>query len=138
MRTAFLYNLSVITGSPGTGKTTVLKIILEVYRRLYPNRKIVLMAPTGRASRRMAESTGFEEACTMHSGLGLASEEDEGSRTKKQDSLDADLVIVDEFSMVDMWLAGKFFSALKKGAKTVLVGDPDQLPSVGAGMYSRN
>ena len=133
VRTAFLYNLSVITGSPGTGKTTVLKIILEVYRRIYPDGKIVLMAPTGRASRRMAESTGFEEACTMHSGLGLVSEEDEGSRTKKQDSLDADLVIVDEFSMVDMWLAGKFFSALKKGAKTVLVGDPDQLPSVGAG-----
>lgn len=133
VRTAFLYKLSVITGSPGTGKTTVLKIILEVYRRIYPDGKIVLMAPTGRASRRMAESTGFEEACTMHSGLGLVSEEDEGSRTKKQDSLDADLVIVDEFSMVDMWLAGKFFSALKKGAKTVLVGDPDQLPSVGAG-----
>ena len=133
VRTAFLYNLSVITGSPGTGKTTVLKIILEVYRRIYPDGKIVLMAPTGRASRRMAESTGFEEACTMHSGLGLVSEEDEGSRTKKQDSLDADLVIVDEFSMVDMWLAGRFFSALKKGAKTVLVGDPDQLPSVGAG-----
>ncbi len=133
VRTAFLYNLSVITGSPGTGKTTVLKIILEVYRRIYPDGKIVLMAPTGRASRRMAESTGFEEACTMHSGLGLVSEEDEGSRTKKKDNLDADLVIVDEFSMVDMWLAGKFFSALKKGAKTVLVGDPDQLPSVGAG-----
>ena len=133
VRTAFLYNLSVITGSPGTGKTTVLKIILEVYRRIYPDGKIVLMAPTGRASRRMAESTGFEEACTMHSGLGLVSEEDESSRTKKKDSLDADLVIVDEFSMVDMWLAGKFFSALKKGAKTVLVGDPDQLPSVGAG-----
>nr|WP_302585395.1 ATP-dependent RecD-like DNA helicase [uncultured Schaedlerella sp.] len=133
VRTAFLYNLSVITGSPGTGKTTVLKIILEVYRRIYPDGKIVLMAPTGRASRRMAESTGFDGACTMHSGLGLVSEEDEGSRTKKKDSLDADLVIVDEFSMVDMWLAGKFFSALKKGAKTVLVGDPDQLPSVGAG-----
>ena len=133
VRTAFLYNLSVITGSPGTGKTTVLKIILEVYRRIYPDGKIVLMAPTGRASRRMAESTGFDGACTMHSGLGLVSEEDEDSRTKKEDSLDADLVIVDEFSMVDMWLAGRFFSALKKGAKTVLVGDPDQLPSVGAG-----
>lgn len=133
VRTAFLYNLSVITGSPGTGKTTVLKIILEAYRRIYPDRKIVLMAPTGRASRRMAESTGFDEACTLHSGLGLVSEEDEGSRSRKKDSLDADLVIVDEFSMVDMWLASKFFSALKKGAKTVLVGDPDQLPSVGAG-----
>ncbi len=133
VRTAFLYNLSIITGSPGTGKTTVLKIILEVYRRMHPDRKIVLMAPTGRASRRMAESTGFDGACTLHSGLGLVSEEDEGSRGRKKDSLDADLVIVDEFSMVDMWLAGKFFPALKEGAKTVLVGDPDQLPSVGAG-----
>ena len=83
VRTAFLYNLSVITGSPGTGKTTVLKIILEVYRRIYPDGKIVLMAPTGRASRRMAESLGFDGACTMHSGLGLVSEEEEGSRTKK-------------------------------------------------------
>lgn len=133
VRTAFLYNLSVITGSPGTGKTTVLKIILETYRRLYPDRKIMLMAPTGRASRRMAESTGFEEACTLHSGLCLVSEEEESSRDRKKDGLDADLVIVDEFSMVDMWLASKFFPALKKGAKIVLVGDPDQLPSVGAG-----
>ncbi len=58
----------------------------------------------------------------------MGSEEDEGSRTKKQDSLDADLVIVDEFSMVDMWLAGKFFSALKKGAKTVLVSAGPVLP----------
>ena len=133
VRTAFLYNLSVITGSPGTGKTTVLRIILEAYRRIYPDRKIVLMAPTGRASRRMAESTGFDEACTLHSGLGLVSEEDEGSHGSKKGSLDADLVIVDEFSMVNMWLASRFFPALKKGAKTVLVGDPDQLPSVGAG-----
>lgn len=133
VRTAFLYNLSVITGSPGTGKTTVLKMILEIYRRLYPDNKIVLMVPTGRASRRMAESTGFDGACTLHSGLGLVSEEDEGSRSRKKDGLDADMVIVDEFSMVDMWLAGKFFPALKKGAKIVLVGDPDQLPSVGAG-----
>lgn len=83
VRTAFLYNLSVITGSPGTGKTTVLKIILAVYRRLYSDRKIVLMAPTGRASRRMAESTGFDGACTMHSGLGLVSEEDEGRYYKQ-------------------------------------------------------
>ncbi|MCM1215579.1 MAG: ATP-dependent RecD-like DNA helicase [Lachnospiraceae bacterium] len=135
VRTAFLHNLSIITGSPGTGKTTVLKIILEIYRRIYPGNKIVLMAPTGRASRRMAESTGFEDARTLHSGLCLASEEDEGSRTKGRgsDALDADLVIVDEFSMVDMWLASKFFTALKSGAKAVLVGDPDQLPSVGAG-----
>jgi len=134
VRAAFRYNLSIITGSPGTGKTTVLKVILAVYRKLYPKRKISLMAPTGRASRRMAESTGFEGARTLHSGLGLVSEEDGGGRGLKENGmLDADLIIVDEFSMVDMWLAGKFFASLKEDAKVVLVGDPDQLPSVGAG-----
>ena len=81
----------------------------------------------------MAESTGFLEACTLHSGLKLASEED-GERIRKDaDALDADLVIIDEFSMVDMWLASRFFTSLKEDAKVVLVGDPDQLPSVGAG-----
>lgn len=130
---AFRNNLSVITGSPGTGKTTVLKTILEVYRRLYPGRKIKLMAPTGRASRNMAESTGFKDARTMHNSLGLISEEDEDNPKNSNAPLDADLIIVDEFSMVDMWLAMKFFSRIRKGTKLVLVGDPDQLPSVGAG-----
>ena len=133
VRTAFRHDLSIITGSPGTGKTTVLKIILEIYHRFYADRKIVLMAPTGRASRRMAESTGFDGACTLHKGLGLVSEEKEGGYAGKSDLLEADLVIVDEFSMVDMWLANNFFTALKKEAKVILVGDPDQLPSVGAG-----
>lgn len=133
VRMAFRHNLSIITGSPGTGKTTVLKTILEVYRLLQPEGKIMLMAPTGRASRRMAESTGFEEAKTLHSGLGLGSEEDEKSRKKDSALLDADLIIVDEFSMVDMWLAKQFFERLKDGCRVVLVGDADQLPSVGAG-----
>ena len=101
---AFRHGLSVITGSPGTGKTTVLRTILEVYRRLYPDGKIALMAPTGRASRRMSESTGFEDARTLHSGLGLTSEEDEGSRNRKSEPLSADLIIVDEFSMYDDWM----------------------------------
>lgn len=135
--TAYRHNLSIITGSPGTGKTTVLKTILEVYRRLYPKGKIMLMAPTGRASRRMAESTGFEQAKTLHSGLGLTNEEDEAGRSIERDALSADLVIVDEVSMVDMWLASKLFARLKKGARIVLVGDPDQLPSVGAGNVFR-
>ena len=87
----------IITGSPGTGKTTVLKTILEVYRRLHPKGEIVLMAPTGRASRRMAESTGFDRARTLHSGLGLGSEEDDANRNRKQEPLSADLIIVDEF-----------------------------------------
>lgn len=134
---AFRHGLSVITGSPGTGKTTVLRTILEVYRRLYPDGKIALMAPTGRASRRMSESTGFEDARTLHSGLGLTSEEDEGSRNRKSEPLSADLIIVDEFSMVDMWLAEKFFERMKINARIVLVGDPDQLPSVGAGNVFR-
>lgn len=132
-RTAFCHNMSIITGPPGTGKTTVLRSILEVYKLLHPDRRIVLMAPTGRASRRMAESTGFEGACTMHSGLGLLGGESEGDSLIKERFLDADLVIVDEFSMVDMWLARQFFGRLKVGARIVMVGDPDQLPSVGAG-----
>ena len=137
VRTAFLHSLSIITGPPGTGKTTVLKGILEVYRLLHPDGKIALMAPTGRASRRMAESTGFDEACTMHSGLGLLGGEDEDGSLIKDRFLDADLVIADEFSMVDMWLARQFFTRIKAGAKIVMVGDPDQLPSVGAGNVFR-
>ena len=134
---AYRHNLSIITGSPGTGKTTVLKTILEVYRRLHPQNEITLMAPTGRASRRMAESTGFDKARTLHSGLGLSNEEEDNHRTKQSEPLSADLIIVDEFSMVDMWLASKFFSRIKDGARIVLVGDPDQLPSVGAGNVFR-
>ena len=85
----------------------------------------------------MSESTGFEDARTLHSGLGLTSEEDEGSRNRKSEPLSADLIIVDEFSMVDMWLAEKFFERMKANARIVLVGDPDQLPSVGAGNVFR-
>lgn len=129
---AFRYDFSIITGSPGTGKTTVLKTIIEVYRLLYPDGKLALMAPTGRASRRMAESTGVNEACTLHSALRLVGEE-ESQAAKNRQLLDGDLVIVDETSMLDMWLADQFFSRLKPTAKVILVGDPDQLPSVGAG-----
>ena len=68
VRTAFQHGLTIITGSPGTGKTTVLKAIIEVFKNLHPKGKFALMAPTGRASRRMAESTGVDEAarCTAH------------------------------------------------------------------------
>ena len=129
---AFRHNLSIITGSPGTGKTTVLKAVIEVFRQLNANGKLLLAAPTGRASRRMAESTGIDEAKTGHGGLGLLGEE--GSfRRDRQEPLDADLIIVDETSMMDMWLARQFFLRVKEGAKVVLVGDADQLQSVGAG-----
>ncbi len=129
---AFRSNLSVITGSPGTGKTTVLRAIIEVFTRIYPGCKIMLAAPTGRASRRMAESTGRSDAKTLHSLLGLLGESG-FVRNEKQEPLDADLIIVDESSMVDMRLAMQFFSRVKTETKVILVGDADQLQSVGAG-----
>lgn len=132
VRVAFKNNLSIITGSPGTGKTTVLKTVIEVFKKLYGNRKILLAAPTGRASRRMAESTGFSDAKTLHKALGLMGGE-ENQFMNSAEPIDADLLIIDEFSMVDMWLASQLFSRLRKGTKVLLVGDADQLPSVGAG-----
>jgi len=133
---AFKHNLSIITGSPGTGKTTVLKAVIKLFQRLR-NNNILLTAPTGRASRRMAESTGYQNAKTLHSALGLVSGEDEKGFLNKTDEIDADLLIIDEFSMTDMWLASELFSRLKRGTKVLLVGDPDQLPSVGAGNVFR-
>ena len=132
VRTAFQHGLTIITGSPGTGKTTVLKAIIEVFKNLHPKGKFALMAPTGRASRRMAESTGVDEARTLHSALGLGTGEEVGDGERVR-FVDADLVIVDEFSMVDMWLAQQFFKRIVQHTRVVLVGDPNQLPSVGAG-----
>ena len=121
---------SVITGGPGTGKTTVLKVILSVYQKLFEGKEILLAAPTGRAARKMAESTGFLHASTLHSALGLISEDmfcDENT------VLSADFVIVDETSMVDMQLAYHLFDSLGPNTKLLFVGDVNQLPSVGAG-----
>lgn len=137
VKEVFRNNLSVITGSPGTGKTTVLKVILEVYSKLFPSNRVSLLAPTGRASRKMAESTGYRNAKTMHYAMGLTGEDGDDEKASEVRILDADLIIVDECSMIDMWLASKFFPRIKKGAKVVLVGDPDQLPPVGAGKMFR-
>ena len=130
---AFSSNLSIITGSPGTGKTTVLKAIIEVFKALNPKGKIKLAAPTGRASRRMAESTGQNDATTLHSMLGLQGEDGYFNKSKDLSLIDADLIIVDESSMIDMWLAQQFFSRVKPTTRVILVGDVDQLQSVGAG-----
>lgn len=126
----FRHNLSIITGGPGTGKSTILKAVIEAYRILYPRNIIKLGAPTGKASRRMAETTGITDAQTLHSLLGLHGDE---SGWQKKRELDADLVIVDEASMMDMWLAYQLFTRLRPGTKLLLVGDADQLESVGAG-----
>ena len=127
---AFRYNLSIITGGPGTGKSTILRAVVEAYRMLYPKSRIALAAPTGKASRRMAETTGVEDAQTLHSLLKLYGDE---SGPKENRSLEAGLLIVDETSMVDMWLAHQVFTHLTPGTKVLLVGDADQLESVGAG-----
>ncbi len=129
---AFRNNISIITGSPGTGKTTVLRAIIEVFGKVYPNAKIMLAAPTGRASRRMSESTDRKDATTLHSLLGLLAE---GGHNPKKEKLplDADLLIIDESSMIDMWLAKQLFDRLKPTTKVIFVGDADQLQSVGAG-----
>ncbi len=125
--------LSIITGGPGTGKTTVLRVIIETQKLLYPDSKILLAAPTGRASRRMAESTGMDGAKTLHSLLGLLGDSEPIRKDKQKEPLDADLIIVDESSMIDMWLARQFFQRVRPGTRVVLVGDVDQLQSVGAG-----
>jgi exodeoxyribonuclease V alpha subunit len=127
---AFQYNLSIITGGPGTGKSTILRAVVEAYRMLYPQDKIALAAPTGKASRRMAETTGIEDAQTLHSLLKIFGDD---SEQKKKQPLEAGLLIVDETSMVDMWLAHQLFRRLNPGTKVLLVGDADQLESVGAG-----
>lgn len=130
VETVFQHNLTIITGGPGTGKNTILKAVIEAYRILYPNKTITLGAPTGKASRRMAETTGIANAQTLHSILSLHGED---SGWKKKTFLDTDFLIVDEASMIDMWLAHQLFMRLRPGTKVLLVGDADQLESVGAG-----
>ena len=134
---AFRSDLSIITGSPGTGKTTVLKAVIEVFKLLKPSEKILLAAPTGRASRRMVESTGVNNASTLHSLLGLYGEEGAFRKNEEEGALNAGLIIVDESSMMDIRLAQKFFSRIGPDTKVLLVGDADQLQSVGAGNVFR-
>lgn len=118
---------SIITGGPGTGKTTVLKSILAVYQRLHPGKEILLAAPTGRAARKMAESTGFPYASTLHAALNLTSD----TADYEEVIIPADFVVVDEASMVDMRLAYYLLHSLGTGTKMLFVGDANQLPSVG-------
>jgi len=129
----FSHKFSIITGGPGTGKTTVQKVLLYVYEKL-GGQEAMLMAPTGRASRRMAESTGME-ASTMHSALGLIGDDEDYE--PELSLLDGDFLILDEQSMVDMRLASVFFHHIRKGSRIVLIGDVNQLPSVGPGNVFR-
>lgn len=126
VRMVFAHPISIITGGPGTGKTTVLKVILYIHQALCRS-EVQLMAPTGRAARRMVESTGCENASTMHLALGLLGDDTDF------EYLSAGFLNVDEVSMVDMHLAYEFFRRVSRHARVLLVGDKNQLPSVGAG-----
>lgn len=127
-------NICVITGGPGTGKTTIIKTILELYKQ--EGKKVVLCAPTGRAAKRMSETTG-EDAKTLHRLLELGKIVSDDSQDINTDlaitPIDADIIIVDEVSMVDLFLMNYLVKGIYQGSKLVLVGDVDQLPSVGPG-----
>ena len=119
----------VVTGGPGVGKTTIVKAIVHLSRLV--NRRVALAAPTGRAAKRLAEATQYE-ATTIHRLLEYNPHE--GGFVRSRDNpLDADLLVIDEASMVDAQLFHAALAALRPGAQLVLVGDIDQLPSVGAG-----
>ena len=123
--------ISIITGGPGTGKTTIINALIKVYELLYPRNKIILAAPTGRASKRLSLVTGIK-ASTIHSHLKW----DLHSNTfsiNHDNPLDGDLLIIDEFSMVDNILLSKLLDASSNISQIVIVGDDDQLPSVGPG-----
>lgn len=126
--------LTVITGGAGTGKSTVLKVILESLKILGENPSgVVLAAPTGKAATRMTECTGYH-ASTLHKALGLMAEEDYWLRDDEFETLQANFVVVDEFSMTDMFIAYRLFSQIDLyKTRVLLVGDVGQLPSVGAG-----
>lgn len=129
VKNALGHSVSVITGGPGTGKTTIIKCIADQFSDM--GRDILMLAPTGCAARRITRSTGYG-AMTIHSALELKPNED-GATNASNIQLSTDVVIVDEASMLDMFIAETLISSLKDDAQLVLIGDADQLPSVRAG-----
>ena len=126
-------NILIITGGPGTGKTTTLSFIIEIFERI--GKKVKLCAPTGKASKRMAQATN-KDASTIHRLLEMnySSDDMQEHFLKNEDEpIKADVIIVDETSMVDILLMQSLLLAIKNGTHLILVGDKDQLPSVGAG-----
>lgn len=124
---------SIVTGGPGTGKTTFQKVLMAVYEKYNPKKDITLAAPTGRAARRMSENANAP-ASTLHQLLNLvATDEGETLQVNDEPDVPEGLVIVDECSMLDVFLADDFFAAVRNGNQIVFIGDVNQLPSVGPG-----
>ena len=137
IKTALNNGASIITGGPGTGKTTIVKCILNILEAT--RKKVLLVAPTGRASKRLSESCG-QEAKTIHRALETNPTKEGGSIFHRNESnpLDADVVIIDEMSMVDISLFCSLLKAVRPTARLIMVGDKDQLQSVGAGNVLRD
>ncbi len=138
VRSALVNNVSIITGGPGTGKTTILNILVRIFRRL--GLSVALAAPTGRAAKRMEEATG-EPAMTIHRLLEYVYSEDDETLNfgrNSENPLEQDAVIVDEASMIDIMLMDGLLEAVKTGTILIFTGDADQLPSVGAGNVLRD
>ena len=133
IRMVFSNPVSIITGGPGTGKTTIIKAILYLHKKLYETSSPMLLAPTAKAARRITEQSGVD-ATTVHSAIGYTGAEDI-RMLKEQDKniLAGNLIIVDEVSMLDQFIYTGLLMKIQTGSKLVMVGDPDQLPSVGAG-----
>lgn len=133
IETAVTSGMTVITGGPGTGKTTIIKCII---RLLSVHGEVALAAPTGRAAKRMSEACGME-AKTLHRLLEYGGEEGDFARTQ-DNPLEMDTLIIDEMSMVDVFLMRSVLRAIVPGTRLIMVGDADQLPSVGAGNVLRD
>ena len=131
METFFAEDLMILTGGPGTGKTTVVRGIVSLFKVLYPQYSIALCAPTGRAAKRLTELTGVP-SYTIHSLLKWDLETNTFGCNEKE-PLVLDLLIIDEFSMVDQWLFANLAKAGKQIKKLLIIGDEDQLPSVSPG-----
>lgn len=130
VKTALTSKFCVITGGPGTGKTLIQCALLDLYRKKFPTAKIVCCAPTGRAARRMEQSTGIASS-TVHKALGILGNDTDDF--VEPEMLDADLILVDEVSMLDIYLTEKLLKSIPQNARLILIGDSDQLPSVGPG-----
>ena len=129
IKQAFKNKLSIISGGPGTGKTLVTKAIVDVFRKTFPTQKVQLCAPTGKASRRMSDVIGLP-ACTIHRKIGYGCGEDM--------PIEENLLIIDECSMMDIELFNRTLDACSDDTTIILVGDYNQLPSVGPGLILRD